>query len=276
MRQVTDTGAIEEAVDAIIAANPDKVEQAKAKPTLLGWFVGQVMKATGGKANPQAVNELLKAQARDRVVLENDDPDQRRCNTGHRRSAPARDEDAQDLFGLLALCFAEYPGLLRRSARRSSGPARAGVAPSAAKGGAFWVVEDARGRVCGLRRGRFSATRHGRAAPPLRAPGPAPARRSAPGSSGLWRSTREGRGRRRCLFWSDTRFTDAHRLYERLGYRAASARRASSATSRARWRPVREDAVRPGSAVRLPRLASARLVLGTGARPASATGTGAA
>jgi aspartyl-tRNA(Asn)/glutamyl-tRNA(Gln) amidotransferase subunit B len=62
MKQVTDTGAIEKAVDEIIAANPDKVEQAKAKPTLLGWFVGQVMKATGGKANPQAVNELLKAK----------------------------------------------------------------------------------------------------------------------------------------------------------------------------------------------------------------------
>ena len=62
MRQVTDTGAIEKAVDDIIAANPEKVEQAKAKPTLLGWFVGQVMKATGGKANPQAVNELLKAK----------------------------------------------------------------------------------------------------------------------------------------------------------------------------------------------------------------------
>jgi aspartyl-tRNA(Asn)/glutamyl-tRNA(Gln) amidotransferase subunit B len=60
MRQVTDTGAIEKAVDEIIAANPDKVEQAKAKPTLLGWFVGQTMKATGGKANPQALNEILK------------------------------------------------------------------------------------------------------------------------------------------------------------------------------------------------------------------------
>jgi aspartyl-tRNA(Asn)/glutamyl-tRNA(Gln) amidotransferase subunit B len=60
MKQVTDTGAIETAIDAVIAANPDKVEQAKAKPTLLGWFVGQVMKQTGGKANPQAVNEILK------------------------------------------------------------------------------------------------------------------------------------------------------------------------------------------------------------------------
>ncbi|MCB1524606.1 MAG: Asp-tRNA(Asn)/Glu-tRNA(Gln) amidotransferase subunit GatB [Rhodoblastus sp.] len=62
LKQVTDTGAIEREVDKIIAANPDKVEQAKAKPTMLGWFVGQVMKSTGGKANPQAVNELLKSK----------------------------------------------------------------------------------------------------------------------------------------------------------------------------------------------------------------------
>lgn len=60
MKQVTDTGAIEKAVDEIIAANPDKVEQVKAKPTMIGWFVGQVMKASGGKANPKAVNEILK------------------------------------------------------------------------------------------------------------------------------------------------------------------------------------------------------------------------
>lgn len=60
MKQVTDTGALEKAVDDIIAANPDKVEQAKAKPSMLGWFVGQVMKGTGGKANPAAVNEILK------------------------------------------------------------------------------------------------------------------------------------------------------------------------------------------------------------------------
>lgn len=62
MKQVTDTGAIEKAVDDVIAANPDKVDQAKAKPTMAGWFVGQVMKATGGKANPQAVNDLVKAR----------------------------------------------------------------------------------------------------------------------------------------------------------------------------------------------------------------------
>ncbi|MEM1038277.1 MAG: Asp-tRNA(Asn)/Glu-tRNA(Gln) amidotransferase subunit GatB [Pseudomonadota bacterium] len=60
MAQVTDTGAIEAAVDAIIAANPDKVEQAREKPNMIGWFVGQVMKETGGKANPKAVNELLR------------------------------------------------------------------------------------------------------------------------------------------------------------------------------------------------------------------------
>ncbi len=60
MKQVTDLSAIEQVVDDIIAKNPDKVEQAKAKPTMIGWFVGQAMKASGGKANPQAVNDLLK------------------------------------------------------------------------------------------------------------------------------------------------------------------------------------------------------------------------
>ena len=60
LKQVTDMGEIEKAVDDIIAANPDKVAQAKAKPSMLGWFVGQAMKSTGGKANPAAVNELLK------------------------------------------------------------------------------------------------------------------------------------------------------------------------------------------------------------------------
>ncbi|MDQ2953569.1 MAG: Asp-tRNA(Asn)/Glu-tRNA(Gln) amidotransferase subunit GatB [Pseudomonadota bacterium] len=62
LKQVTDVGAIEKIVDDIIANNPDKAEQAKTKPTLLGWFVGQVMKASGGKANPQAVNALLKTK----------------------------------------------------------------------------------------------------------------------------------------------------------------------------------------------------------------------
>ena len=60
LKQVTDTGAIEKIVDDIVAANPDKAAQAKAKPAMLGWFVGQAMKASGGKANPQAVNALLR------------------------------------------------------------------------------------------------------------------------------------------------------------------------------------------------------------------------
>ena len=60
MKQVTDTGAIEEAVDAIIAANPGKVAETQAKPSMLGWWVGQVMKTTGGKANPASVNDILK------------------------------------------------------------------------------------------------------------------------------------------------------------------------------------------------------------------------
>src|SRR6201992_585982 len=62
MKQVTDLSAIEKVVDDIIAGNPDKVDQAKAKPQLMGWFVGQVMKSSGGKVNPQAVNDLLKSK----------------------------------------------------------------------------------------------------------------------------------------------------------------------------------------------------------------------
>ncbi len=60
--QVTDTSAIEAAIESVIAANPDKVEELRKKPKLAGWFVGQVMKQTGGKANPQSVNALLKTR----------------------------------------------------------------------------------------------------------------------------------------------------------------------------------------------------------------------
>ncbi|HEY7765979.1 MAG TPA: Asp-tRNA(Asn)/Glu-tRNA(Gln) amidotransferase subunit GatB [Aestuariivirgaceae bacterium] len=60
LKQMTDTAALERTIEEILATNPDKAEQAKAKPALLGWFVGQVMKATGGKANPQSVNTLLR------------------------------------------------------------------------------------------------------------------------------------------------------------------------------------------------------------------------
>ena len=60
LKQVTDSGAIERAVNEIIAQNPDKIAAVVAKPSMLGWFVGQVMKSTGGKANPQAVNDMLR------------------------------------------------------------------------------------------------------------------------------------------------------------------------------------------------------------------------
>ena len=62
MKQVTDTGAIETAVEEVIAGNPAQVEKAKANPKLAGWFVGQVMKSTGGKANPQAVQAIVRAK----------------------------------------------------------------------------------------------------------------------------------------------------------------------------------------------------------------------
>jgi aspartyl-tRNA(Asn)/glutamyl-tRNA(Gln) amidotransferase subunit B len=60
LKQVTDVGAIEKVVDEIIRANPEKMEQVRQKPSMLGWFVGQAMKASGGKANPQALNEILR------------------------------------------------------------------------------------------------------------------------------------------------------------------------------------------------------------------------
>ena len=62
LKQVTDLSAIQKIVDEIVANNPNKVADAKTNPKAIGWFVGQVMKASGGKANPQAVNDLLKAK----------------------------------------------------------------------------------------------------------------------------------------------------------------------------------------------------------------------
>src|ERR1700745_2574597 len=62
MKQVTDVSAIEKVIDDIVAANPEKVEQAKAKPAAIQWFVGQGMKSTGGQADPKAVNAVLKSK----------------------------------------------------------------------------------------------------------------------------------------------------------------------------------------------------------------------
>ena len=60
LKQVTDMSAIEPIIDKLIADNPGQVETYKKNPKVIGWFTGQVMKATGGKANPQAVQEVLK------------------------------------------------------------------------------------------------------------------------------------------------------------------------------------------------------------------------
>ena len=89
MKQVTDLGAIEKVVDDIIAANPDKVAQAKAKPQLVGWFVGQVMKSSGGKANPKAVNDLPEGEARHLNASRNGTPSplidaRKRASIAHR------------------------------------------------------------------------------------------------------------------------------------------------------------------------------------------------
>jgi aspartyl-tRNA(Asn)/glutamyl-tRNA(Gln) amidotransferase subunit B len=62
LKQVTDTGAIEAALDAIIAANPEQVEKARVNPRLAGWFTGQVLKATGGQANPAVVGQMVNAK----------------------------------------------------------------------------------------------------------------------------------------------------------------------------------------------------------------------
>jgi aspartyl-tRNA(Asn)/glutamyl-tRNA(Gln) amidotransferase subunit B len=60
MKQVTDIGAIESVVDDVLARNPDKAAQVKTNEKALGWFVGQVMKGSGGRANPQTVNTMLR------------------------------------------------------------------------------------------------------------------------------------------------------------------------------------------------------------------------
>ena len=62
LRQVSDTGELEAIIEALIAANPGQAAAVKEKPQAIGWFVGQVMKQTGGKANPGTVNQLLRAK----------------------------------------------------------------------------------------------------------------------------------------------------------------------------------------------------------------------
>ncbi|WP_112664266.1 GNAT family N-acetyltransferase [Microvirga flavescens] len=129
---------------------------------------------------------------------------------------PAADSDAQDLFGLFALCFAEYPGCfvdphddLRDL--REPGSSFAG------RGGAFWVLEDERGRICACAAVDFPEEGAGELHRLYVRPDQ---RRKGLGVAlvRLVEDYAKARGAHRMLFWSDTRFTDAHRLYERLGY----------------------------------------------------------
>jgi aspartyl-tRNA(Asn)/glutamyl-tRNA(Gln) amidotransferase subunit B len=62
LQQVSDTGALDAIIDTLISANPGQAASVKEKPQAIGWFVGQVMKETGGKANPGVINQLLKAK----------------------------------------------------------------------------------------------------------------------------------------------------------------------------------------------------------------------
>lgn len=139
------------------------------------------------------------------------------------RIRPARDDDAQDLFGLLALCFADYPGCYV-DPHADLADLRAPGAAFSERGGAFFVVEDERGRVC--------------ACIAIDCPEPGvgelhrlyvrPDRRGK-GIGGMLIARAEDHARRlraaQMVFWSDTRFTTAHRLYERHGYKRVGATR---------------------------------------------------
>jgi putative acetyltransferase len=137
---------------------------------------------------------------------------------------PARDGDAQDLFGLLALCFAEYPGCYvdpHEDLKDLRAPGRS----LADKGGAFLVAEDRRGRVCACVAVDYPEEGMGElhrlyVRPDLRRRG------LGERLVRLAEDHARERGARTMIFWSDTRFTAAHRLYERLGYVRAEGTRA--------------------------------------------------
>jgi putative acetyltransferase len=129
----------------------------------------------------------------------------------------ARDDDAQDLFGLLSLCFADYPGCFVDPHDDLPDLLRP-AAGAAAKNGRFWVIDDERGRVCACVSVDFPEAGNAElhrlyVRPDMRRRGLGQRLVAAVEAYAV------ERGARRVFFWSDTRFTDAHRLYERLGYR---------------------------------------------------------
>jgi putative acetyltransferase len=135
---------------------------------------------------------------------------------------PAADRDAQDLFGLLALCFAEYPGCFI-DPHDDLPDLRTPASSFGEKNGAFWVTEDDRGRVCACVAVSFpepgTAELHRLYVRPDQ-------RGNGVGGSLVRRVERHARlhEARRILLWSDARFTNAHRLYQRLGYTMAGER----------------------------------------------------
>jgi putative acetyltransferase len=136
----------------------------------------------------------------------------------------ARDEDAQDLFGLLALCFAEYPGCYV-DPHEDLADLRAPRRAFADKGGAFFVAEDSSGRACACAAVDYPEEGTGElhrlyVRPDLRRQG------LAERLVRLVEAHARGRGAQKMVSWSDTRFTAAHRLYERLGYVRAEGTRA--------------------------------------------------
>lgn len=130
------------------------------------------------------------------------------------------DEDAQDLFGLLSLCFAEYPGCFIDPHDDLKDLCTPGSHDR--KNGVLWVTDDERGRICACVSVDFPATAE------LHRLYVRPDQRGKGLGSFLVRAVeRHARaaGARRMIFWSDTRFTDAHRLYKRLGYTQTGAQR---------------------------------------------------
>lgn len=135
---------------------------------------------------------------------------------------PAEDSDAQDLFGLLSLCFADYPGCFV-DPHDDLKDLRAPGAPRP-NDGVLWVTEDGTGRICAC----VSVDFPERGTAELHRLYVRPDRRGKGLGSSLVRAVERharAKGAARMVFWSDTRFTDAHRLYERLGYRRTGRRR---------------------------------------------------